>query len=144
MPSNQGGRKFFLVEVSTSGLTDIARLVRLKPSPHNAVARLIHRSHRTYRSHRTQGTQADVALFQILRHSKWVIQNALYRVHGPNTKDLVLNKAVVVEGFYSNIVSQALVLKANVWYCGLDCTLRVGPLVESVVVAQLKLYHIAF
>jgi hypothetical protein len=51
--------------------------------------------------------------------------------------DLVLNNVAVVEGFHVNIVSEALLLRVGIWYCGFDCSLRSGMIDNNVEVLKL-------
>jgi hypothetical protein len=53
-----------------------------------------------------------------------VIKNYLAGEKGPNTQDLVLLNVVVIEGFYINIMSEALLLKTGLWFSRKDYTLR--------------------
>ncbi|KAL5317777.1 hypothetical protein ACEPPN_014876 [Leptodophora sp. 'Broadleaf-Isolate-01'] len=62
-----------------------------------------------------------------------VFKGALHGPNGPNTEDLRLVNVAVVEGFNVNIISEARLLKAGLWYNGLDCTLRVGSAEKSIV-----------
>jgi hypothetical protein len=66
------------------------------------------------------GTQSILIISRGLR----VIKNYLVREKGPNTQDLVLLNVVVIEGFYINIVSEALLLKAGLWFSKKDYMLR--------------------
>lgn len=47
----------------------------------------------------------------------------------------------VVEGFHVNIVLEARLNERKVWYMGLDCTLRMGTINSSIVLATLKRKH---
>jgi hypothetical protein len=66
------------------------------------------------------GTQSILIISRGLR----VIKNYLAGEKGPNTQDLVLLNVVVIEGFYINIMLEALLLKAGLWFSRKDCTLR--------------------
>jgi hypothetical protein len=66
------------------------------------------------------GTQSILIISRGLR----VIKNYLVGEKGPNTQDLVLLNIVVIEGFYINIVLEALLLKAGLWFSRKDYTLR--------------------
>jgi hypothetical protein len=55
------------------------------------------------------GTQSILIISRGLR----VIKNYLVGEKGPNTQDLVLLNVVVIEGFYINIMLEALLLKAG-------------------------------
>jgi hypothetical protein len=76
------------------------------------------------------GTQSILIIGRGLR----VIKNYLAGEKGPNTQDLVLLNVVVIEGFYINIVSEALLLKAGLWFSRKDYMLRWGELGNSVVI----------
>ena len=74
-----------------------------------------------------------------------VFKGALHGPDGPNTKDLKLSNVAVVEGFNVNIISEARLLQAGVWYNGLDCTLRVGSAEKSIMLKQLeRQFNLAF
>jgi hypothetical protein len=66
------------------------------------------------------GTQSILIISRGLQ----VIKNCLAGEKGPDTQDLVLLNVIVIEGFYINIVSEALLLKAGLWFSRKDCTLR--------------------
>ena len=52
-----------------------------------------------------------------------MLRNVLDSKKGPNIEDLILEDIAVVEGFYVNIVLEARLTKARLWYIGLDCSL---------------------
>lgn len=81
---------------------------------------------------------AGSATFPISGKGRRVLPKALDGPKGRNTVDLVLEDVAVVEGFHVNIISEALLNRAGVWYCGLDCSLRKGDLNKSVKVKQLQ------
>lgn len=85
--------------------------------------------------------EAGTTAFPITARGTRVIKNVLNGARGPNTEDLVLKNVVCVEGFHVNIISEARLKQAGVWYMGLDCTLRYGALDKSVVVKQLVRRH---
>lgn len=85
--------------------------------------------------------EAGTTSFPISGRGTRVLKNVLNGARGPNTEDLVLSNVVVVEGFHVNIISEARLEQAGVWYLGLDCSLRYGPLERSVVVKQLERRH---
>jgi hypothetical protein len=66
------------------------------------------------------GTQSILIISRGLR----VIKNYLVGEKGPNTQDLVLLNVIVIEGFYINIVLEALLLKAGLWFSRKDYMLR--------------------
>ncbi len=68
--------------------------------------------------------EAGIQTILIIRRGTRVIKNCLLGKTGANTQDLVLSNIVVVEGFYVNIVLEALLLKAGLWFSGIDCLLR--------------------
>ncbi len=82
------------------------------------------------------GTQSILIISRGLR----VIKNYLVGEKGPNTQDLVLLNIVVIEGFYINIILEALLLKAGLWFSRKDYILKQGELGNSVVIKQLERY----
>lgn len=81
--------------------------------------------------------EAGTQVFPILGRGTRVIPNALNGPRGPKTEDLVLTDVVLVEGFHVNIISEAQLLEAGVWFLRLDATLRFGSLEKSVILAKL-------
>ena len=77
----------------------------------------------------------------ILGKGKRVIRNLLTSKSGERTADLELSDVVFVEGFHVNIVSEARLLEAGVWFHGLNCSLRYGDEGSSVEVAKLTRKH---
>ncbi len=57
--------------------------------------------------------KAGIQTIPIIRQGTRIIKNCLLGKIGVNTQDLVLSNVVVVEGFYINIVLEALLLKAG-------------------------------
>ncbi len=82
------------------------------------------------------GTQSILIISRGLR----LIKNYLVGEKGPNTQDLVLLNIVVIEGFYINIMSEALLLKAGLQFSRKDYILRQGELGNSIVIKQLERY----
>ncbi len=68
--------------------------------------------------------KAGTQTIPIIRRGTCIIKNCLVGKTGINTQDLVLLNIVVVEGFYINIVLEALLLKAGLWFSRIDCLLR--------------------
>lgn len=85
--------------------------------------------------------EAGTTSFPIAGRGTRVLKNVLNGARGPNTEDLVLSNVVVVEGFHVNIISEARLKQAGVWYLGLDCSLRYGTLEKSVVLKHLERRH---
>ncbi|KAF7543855.1 hypothetical protein G7046_g9919 [Stylonectria norvegica] len=56
---------------------------------------------------------------------------------GDRRGNLTIDNVVVVEGFHTNIVSEALLRNVGIWYHGYDCSLRTGAPEESVFLRQL-------
>jgi hypothetical protein len=83
------------------------------------------------------GTQA----FPISGRGTRVIKNVVHGERGERTEDLTLHQVAVVEGFHVNIVSEARLKTSNVWYLGLDETLRKGTLAKNVVLMSLQRHH---
>jgi len=54
-----------------------------------------------------------ISLFLITRYGKCVIFRVLISSVGADTEDLVLNEVIIVEGFYVNIILEALIVKAG-------------------------------
>ncbi|KAH8598601.1 hypothetical protein B0O99DRAFT_506280, partial [Bisporella sp. PMI_857] len=82
--------------------------------------------------------EAGSSYLPILGRGKRRIKNALAGKRGPNTEDLVLSDVAVVDGFHVNIVSEARLRDAGVWYTGFDCSLRFGTEEENVVLKKLE------
>jgi hypothetical protein len=81
----------------------------------------------------------------ITSREKRVIKSILNVAQGPRTEDLELNNVVVIKGFYVNIVLEARLLKAGVWYYRLDCSLRFGTERNSVTLMKLtRKYNLVF
>ncbi|KAL4404521.1 hypothetical protein CABS03_14316 [Colletotrichum abscissum] len=66
-----------------------------------------------------------------------IMKGVLDGPKGKGTCDLKLQNVAYVEGFHVNIVSETLLNRSALWYCGLDCTLRQGTLHKSTVKKQL-------
>jgi hypothetical protein len=77
--------------------------------------------------------EAGTSSLMIKGRGTRVFKGALHGPNGPNTGDLTLSNVAVVEGFNVNIISEARLLQAGVWYNGLDCTLRTGTAEDSLV-----------
>jgi hypothetical protein len=89
--------------------------------------------------------ESGTSRLEIVGRGKRVISNILNGAEGPKTENLVLHDVAVVEGFHVNIVSEARLRKAGIWYSGFDYTLRFGNEKESVVMAKLiPKYNLAF
>ena len=84
---------------------------------------------------------AGTASFPIGGYGRRVMRKVLDGKNGSNTEDLVLEDVALIEGFHVNIVSEARLGKAGIWYLGLDCSLRYGTLQKNVKVKQLKRVH---
>ncbi len=82
------------------------------------------------------GTQSILIISRGLQ----VIKNYLVGEKGPNTQDLVLLNVIVIEGFYINIVLEALLLKTGLQFSRKDYILRQGELGNSIVIKQLERY----
>jgi len=65
--------------------------------------------------------------------------------NGAGTVDLTLNNVAVVEGFHVNIVSEKLLRRKDIWYCGFDCTVRYGTPERSLILKELtSRYNLTF
>ena len=73
----------------------------------------------------------------IISRGKHIFKNVLNGVSGPNTEDLTLYNICIVEGFHVNIISEARLREAGVWYSGLDCILRYGIEHNNVIIKTL-------
>lgn len=93
------------------------------------------------KSTESECVDAGTTSFPISGRGKRVLQNIINGERGPRTENLELENVVVVEGFHVNIVSEARLRDSGVWYCGLDCTLRFGPLQNGVVLGTLIRKH---
>ena len=71
----------------------------------------------------------------IIRHSTRVFRNCFNRA---GSRDLTLTRVAVVEGFHVNIISEALLYKAGIWFCSFDCSIRFGTEKENVVLRELR------
>ncbi|KAL9561819.1 hypothetical protein ACKAV7_014081 [Fusarium commune] len=82
--------------------------------------------------------EAGDTSFPILGKGTRVIHKIVNGPSGTKTQSLTLSDVVVVEGFHTNIVSEALLRTSGAWYSGFDCSLRWGSPQESVVLIQLQ------
>ncbi|TXB98079.1 hypothetical protein FocTR4_00017044 [Fusarium oxysporum f. sp. cubense] len=82
--------------------------------------------------------EAGDTSFPILGKGTRVIHKIVNGPSGTKTQSLTLSDVVVVEGFHTNIVSEALLRTSGAWYSGFDCSLRWGNPQESVVLIQLQ------
>ena len=88
-----------------------------------------------------ESVESGTTSFPISGRGKRVIEKVLTGPAGPKTVDLVLTNVAVIDNFHVNIVSEALMTKSGIWYCGLDTTLRRGPLGSSTVICELTREH---
>jgi hypothetical protein len=94
---------------------------------------------------RTETVESGSGILSILGHGTRVLRGIFNGASGNSKKDLVLNNVAIVKGFHTNIISEAKLLLAGVWYNGFDYTLRSGTLEESTVLMKLKRkYNLAF
>jgi hypothetical protein len=94
---------------------------------------------------RTETVESGSGNLPILGHGTRVLRGIFNGASGNSKRDLVLNNVAVVEGFHTNIVSEAKLLQAGVWYSGFDCTLRSGTPEESTVLMKLeRKYNLVF
>lgn len=84
-----------------------------------------------------ESVDAGSSTLPVLGYGTRRFNNALNGENRERTEDLILSEVAVVEGFRLNIVSEARLRKAGLWYCGFDCTIRFGQPDQSVVVAKL-------
>ncbi|EKD13308.1 polyprotein [Drepanopeziza brunnea f. sp. 'multigermtubi' MB_m1] len=75
------------------------------------------------------------SLLVVGRRTK-VFKRALNGPNGARTEDLKLENVAIVKGFNVNIISEALLSKAGVWYSGYNATFRYGKVKESVVLRK--------
>ncbi|KAM3511815.1 hypothetical protein MY11210_004570 [Beauveria gryllotalpidicola] len=60
-------------------------------------------------------------------------------VQGANgTRNVVLQRVALVEGFHVNIISVNLMKKAGIWMCGLDNTLRYGSYDDNIIIKKIE------
>ncbi len=85
--------------------------------------------------------EAGTTDFPIIGYGKRVIRKILNGPRGERSEDLELSNVAVVEGFHTNIVSEALLHKKGIWYAGFDCSLRFGTPVKSSIIANLIRKH---
>ncbi|RYP30332.1 hypothetical protein DL768_011197 [Monosporascus sp. mg162] len=62
--------------------------------------------------------EAGTSSIPISGKGQRVIKRVLLGASGKPEHDLILNDVVVVDGFHVNIVSEALLRRAGIWYCG--------------------------
>jgi hypothetical protein len=93
------------------------------------------------RSKFLQTVEAGTQAFPILGTGSRRFPKLLHGARGELTEDLVLQEVVVVEGFHVNIVSEARLFAKKLWYLGLDSSLRIGTIQESIVLAHLTRAH---
>jgi hypothetical protein len=73
----------------------------------------------------------------IVGYSIYIIKNILTSINRPNTKDLILTNIVLIPGFYINIVSEAQLEKAKLWFYRLDYILRYSIFEKSIIIISL-------
>jgi hypothetical protein len=74
-----------------------------------------------------------------------VLRGILNGASSSSKRDLVLNNVAVVEGFYTNIVSESKLLLAGVWYSGFNYTLHSRTPEKSTVLLKLeRKYNLVF
>ncbi|KAI8669967.1 hypothetical protein NCS56_00800300 [Fusarium sp. Ph1] len=90
--------------------------------------------------------EAGTSKFRIIGKGTRVLHRVLNGPTGERDRSLTLTNVVVVEGFHTNIISEALLHeRTGIWYSGFDCSLRWGPPEQSVVMAQLqRRYNLTF
>ena len=81
--------------------------------------------------------EAGSSTFSIKGYGKRILKGVLTGTNSAKL-DLVLNNVYLVEGFHTNIISEALLTKAGLWYHSRDYTLRFGSTGEGVVVRKLE------
>jgi hypothetical protein len=93
-----------------------------------------------------ESVEAGGIALPISAKGKRVIRGAFRFKNGRGTGDLSLDNVAVVEGFPVNIVSEVLLGKSGVWYCGLDYTLRMGKSVETseIVRSLIQKFNVVF
>jgi len=82
--------------------------------------------------------KSGISSILIKGYGSRIIRKILDRARGPGTEDLVLSRVALVKGFHVNIVSEALLLKQNVWYSSYNCSLNYSEPGNSVIVKKLK------
>ena len=74
----------------------------------------------------------------IIRYGTRVFRNYFNRVDIKGPRNLTLTRVAVVEGFYVNIILEALLYKAGIWFYSFNCSLRFRTEKENVVLRELK------
>ncbi|RYC53684.1 hypothetical protein CHU98_g12525, partial [Xylaria longipes] len=85
--------------------------------------------------------EAGTTSFPIIGRGRRIICNVLASAQGKDKSNLILEDVALVEGFHVNIVSEARLRDKEIWYCGLDCSLRYGSLQASVLMKELTRKH---
>lgn len=85
--------------------------------------------------------EAGTQSYPIDGYGTRIIKGALNGENGKGTEDLIMHNVALVEGFHVNIVSEARLHQAGLWYLGYDCTLRVGTPENSLLMASLHRQH---
>jgi hypothetical protein len=93
------------------------------------------------KSVRLETVEAGTQAFPISGQGTRIIAGVVNGTRGACTEDLVLHNVAVVDGFHVNIVSEARLFVKEVWYLGLNNTLRAGSLTESTVLCNLVRHH---
>lgn len=93
------------------------------------------------RARSTETIDAGTQSLPITGSGDRLIKSILHGSRGSKTEDLLLKDVKVVEGFHVNIVSEARLKKAGIWYLGLDNTLRYGSIKDNVIMAHLHCEH---
>jgi hypothetical protein len=70
-----------------------------------------------------------------------LIKSIFNSSYSPKIEDLLLKNVKVVEGFYMNIISEALLKASNIWYLGYDYTLQYRLLSNNIILAKLKHHY---
>jgi hypothetical protein len=81
--------------------------------------------------------KAGITLFPIEGYRTRIIKNVIKNTDS-STFNFILYDMAVVNNFYCNIVSENRLIRAGVWFCGVNATLRTGNLQENRIVCQLE------
>jgi hypothetical protein len=73
----------------------------------------------------------------IIGYSIYIIKNILTDINRSNTENLVLINIIFVPGFYINIVLEAQLEKAKLWFYRFDYILRYNIFEKSTIITSL-------
>jgi hypothetical protein len=89
-------------------------------------------------THSGRTIEAGTSSLPIKGEGKRIFRGAFNGANGPGTVDLTLENVVVVEGFHTNIISEARLRSVGIWLDGYHCSLRYGTPEENVELRRLE------